>query len=388
MSEIIDNQRFRQEKLKELIQRLHNGEDAATVKKDFKEHFQYVTGAEIAEMERNLIMEGTQVEEIQYLCDIHASIFEGSVQEMHDNVLTVNPLKEFEEHNKELRIYVEENIEHIRTAKPNDLNKVKAHLGERVERLMQIEEHYAKKENILFPFLEKHGISAPPKVMWGVDNNIRAALRKCRVMIESDDATIEGLKGQFLATVDSILEMADKEDNILFPMLRDVMREEDWKKVAQTLSEEETHEYQDPQADDVEMESGVIPMSLGQLTFAEADALFNTLPMDITFVDAANVVKYVSQGKDRIFPRPKTVIGREVKNCHPPQSVHVVEQVVERLRSGAKDHEDFWIHMGPKYVLIRYYAVRKHNEFLGVMEVTMDISEIQAIQGEKRLIGE
>jgi hypothetical protein len=136
------------------------------------------------------------------------------------------------------------------------------------------------------------------------------------------------------------------------------------------------------------MESGVIPMSLGQLTFAEADALFNTLPMDITFVDAANVVKYVSQGKDRIFPRPKTVIGREVKNCHPPQSVHVVEQVVERLRSGAKDHEDFWIHMGPKYVLIRYYAVRKHDEFLGVMEVTMDISEIHAIQGEKRLIGE
>lgn len=386
MSELIDNQYKRQVKLRELIQRLHHGEDPETVKADFKEHFQFVTGAEIAAMEANLVEEGTTVEEIQYLCDIHASIFQGSVQEMHENVLTVNPLKEFEDFNTELRTYIEEEIDHIRTAKPNDLAMVKLHLGQRLKRLSEVEAHYAKKENILFPFLEKNGIGTPPKVMWGVDNNIRAALRKCRLLIESDESTIESIKGQFIATVDTILDMADKEDKILFPMLRDVMREEDWKKVAQTLKEETTFEYAEPETADIPQ--GVVPMSLGKLSFAQADALLNTLPMDITFVDADNLVAYVSQGKDRIFDRPKTVIGREVKNCHPPQSVHVVESIVEDLRSGKKDHEDFWIHMGPKFVLIRYYAVRKKGVFLGVMEVTMDITGIQAIQGEKRLVGE
>lgn len=386
MSELIDNQYKRQEKLKELIQRLHNGEDAATVKADFKEHFQYVTGAEIAAMEANLINEGTKVEEIQYLCDIHASIFEGSVQEMHAAVLTVNPLKEFEDFNTELRTYIVDEIDHIRTANPKDLAKVKLHVGERLTRVSEVEAHYAKKENILFPFLEKNGISAPPKVMWGVDNNIRAAIRKCRLLIASEDATIDAIKGQFLATVDTILEMADKEEKILFPMLRDVLHEEDWKKVAKTLQEETDFQYSEPET--VDVPQGIIPMSLGQLSFAQADALLNTLPMDITFVDADNLVAYVSQGKDRIFDRPKTVIGREVRNCHPPQSVHVVEQIIADLRSGKKNQEDFWIHMGPKYVLIRYFAVRKNNVFLGVMEVTMDITGIQAIQGEKRLVGE
>jgi DUF438 domain-containing protein len=386
MSELIDNQYKRQEKLKELIRRLHDGADAEAVKADFKEHFQYVTGAEIAAMEANLVNEGMDVEEIQYLCDIHASIFQGSVQEMHDKVLTVNPLKEFEDFNAQLRQYIEDEIDHIRTAKPKDIAMVKLHLGERLTRLGDVEQHYAKKENILFPFLEKNGITTPPKVMWGVDNNIRAALRKCRLLIEAPDSTIDMIKGQFIATVDTILEMADKEDKILFPMLRDALHEEDWKKVAQTLKEEATLEYSEPETEEVPQ--GIIPMSLGKLSFKEADALLNTLPMDITFVDANNLVAYVSQGKDRIFDRPKTVIGREVKNCHPPQSVAIVQRIVEDLRSGKKDHEDFWIHMGPKYVLIRYYAVRKQGEFLGVMEVTMDINDIQAIQGEKRLVGE
>ena len=114
--------------------------------------------------------------------------------------------------------------------------------------------------------------------------------------------------------------------------------------------------------------------------------MFNALPLDITFVDKTGAVKYFSQGKDRIFARPKTIIGRMVENCHPPASVHVVEKVVEDLRSGRKDHEDFWIRMGDKYVLIRYYAVRNANgEYLGTMEVTQDIRPIQEITGEKRL---
>jgi len=117
--------------------------------------------------------------------------------------------------------------------------------------------------------------------------------------------------------------------------------------------------------------------------------MFNTLPIDITFVDKDGAVKYFSQGKERIFARPKTIIGRQVQNCHPPASVHIVEKIVEDLRSGKKEHEDFWIRMGDQYVYIRYFAVRNEKgEYLGTMEVTQNIKPIQEISGEKRLMSD
>jgi PAS domain S-box-containing protein len=119
------------------------------------------------------------------------------------------------------------------------------------------------------------------------------------------------------------------------------------------------------------------------------EAMLNTLPVDITFVDKDNIVKYFSHGAERIFPRTKSVIGRSVENCHPPASVHVVEKVVEDLRSGKKDHEDFWIKMGEKYVLIRYFAVRgADGEYLGTLEFSQNIKPLQEITGEKRLLDE
>ncbi|MDF2472700.1 MAG: hypothetical protein K0R21_482 [Anaerocolumna sp.] len=121
----------------------------------------------------------------------------------------------------------------------------------------------------------------------------------------------------------------------------------------------------------------------------EVISMLDTLPFDITFVDKDDVVKYFSQGKDRVFPRTKTIIGRNVSNCHPPASVHIVEKIVEDFKSGKKDQEDFWINMGGKYILIRYYAVRNDKkEYLGVLEVTQDIKPIQEITGEKRLVSE
>jgi len=117
--------------------------------------------------------------------------------------------------------------------------------------------------------------------------------------------------------------------------------------------------------------------------------MLNTLPLDITFGEKNDTVKYFSQGKERIFHRTKAVIGRNVANCHPPASVHVVQKIVEDFKSGAKDHEDFWIKMGDKYVLIRYFAVRSDTgEYLGTLEVTQDIKPLQEITGEKRLLSD
>ena len=124
-------------------------------------------------------------------------------------------------------------------------------------------------------------------------------------------------------------------------------------------------------------------------TQQELTHMLNTLPFDITFVAKDDTVRFFSQAKDRIFPRTKAIIGRNVSNCHPPASVHVVEQIVEDFKSGKKDQEDFWIKMGDKYVMIQYFAVRdEQGEYLGVVEVTQDIKGIQGLTGEKRLVTE
>jgi len=381
MSEIIDNVSKRQAKLKDLIKRLHNGEDKAKIEAEFKADFAYVTGAEIAEMEHRLVEEeGVDVADIQNLCDIHASIFEGSVQEMHDTVLTVNPLKEFEDFNAELSADLEE-MEAFREDFPTDLNLVKAYLGEKLEDLKAVEAHYAKKENVLFPFLEAAGIKTVPQVMWGVHNNIRASLKRAYDILEHS-TNIPMIKEYFYATFEMIRDMVTKENNILFPMLRDTLREEQWRQVSAALNKDDVTNYQEPQPS-VE---GLVNMSAGALTPNEVNAIMNTIPFDMTFVGADNKVKFVTQGKERIFDRPKTIIGRPVELCHPPQSVHVVLDIVEDLRSGKKDHADFWINFRGQFVYIRYFAVRdEKGTYLGVLEVTQNIQPIRELSGEKRL---
>jgi len=130
-----------------------------------------------------------------------------------------------------------------------------------------------------------------------------------------------------------------------------------------------------------------IKFDAGSLTSEEVNSILNTVPLDMTFVDADNRVKYFTQGKERVFERPLTIIGRQVKMCHPPKSVHVVEQIVSDFREGKKDNEDFWIKMGDMFVYIRYFAVRsKKGEYLGTLEVTQNIKPITELEGEKRLM--
>ncbi len=388
MSEIIDNASKRQTQLKNLIQRLHRGEDRAAVEIEFKRDFAYVTGAEIAQMEYNLVQEGVSVEEIQSLCDVHASLFQGSLAELHQNVLTINPITMFEEENQEFTELVNKALKfkqetHIST------KVVKPFLLELIEEFRKIDAHYSKKENVFFPFLEKHGIETIPQVMWGVDNQIREKLKEAIIILNSsDDANL--MIDVFYQMVDMVKEMITKENMILFPLLRDTLSEDDFKSIARALDDPEAGLYKSVdevvQSQEITAVDGNIRMSMGHLSTIEINAILNTLPFDMTFVDADNKVKYVSQGKERIFDRPSSVIGRPVHLCHPPQSVHVVMNIVEDLRLGKKEHEDFWINFKGKFIFIRYYAVRgEAGEYLGCIEVTQDLSEIRQLEGEKRL---
>ena len=196
--------------------------------------------------------------------------------------------------------------------------------------------------------------------------------------------------------------MIFKEENILIPMLLENVTQEEWKTIADESGEigfiiQDVPEYIPSAAtasssavgQPGETSDGRIQLPTGFFLGQELTHMLNTLPFDITFVAKDDTVRFFSQAKDRIFPRTKAIIGRNVSNCHPPASVHVVEQIVEDFKSGKKDQEDFWIKMGDKYVMIQYFAVRdEQGEYLGVVEVTQDIKGIQALTGEKRLVTE
>ncbi len=143
----------------------------------------------------------------------------------------------------------------------------------------------------------------------------------------------------------------------------------------------------DPGMNDIEMQDGIANLGTGVLSVEQIKLIFNHLPVDITYVDEQNRVRYFSTPKKRIFPRTNAIIGREMKNCHPPESVHVVERIVDSFKSGEKSHADFWIKVKGEFVLIQYFAIRDdHGIYKGVIEVSQEISDIRALEDEKRLL--
>ena len=408
MSEIINNREYRQKVLKELIMELHAGKTVEEVKSRFEELIKGVSASEISEMEQALIMEGMPVEEIQKLCDVHAAVFKGSIEDIHKvqkpDETPGHPVHTFKLENRELEKLINERLKpHLAEFRASDNSENIYKLLEDINLLLDIDKHYSRKENLLFPYMEKYGITAPPKVMWGVDDEIRAAIKELKGMLQD----YKGEKEQVYTKADEaagrVIEMIFKEENILFPMVLETLTEDEWMTIESESDEigyclTEPRGKWKPERTDVEEKQketgqtaadGYLKFETGLLTAKEISLMFNNLPIDITFVDKDGAVKYFSQGKERIFPRTKAIIGRQVHNCHPPASVHIVEKLVEDFKTGKKDSESFWIKMGGKYVYIKYFAIRDENgDYAGTMEVTQDIQPIQEISGEKRLVSE
>lgn len=400
MSEHINNREYRKEIIKQIIKELHDGKSVDEVKGKFEEAFKGVSAVEITEAEQALIKEGLPITEVQRLCDVHSAVFKGSIEEIHresdPTKIPGHPANVLFLENREIEKIIENKI------KPyidnlSDKESVEK-LKDGFEQLLKIDIHYSKKENLLFPYMEKYGITAPPKVMWGVDDEIRADLKSIYSDLSSGHLNDE-IKKRIEEALTRVNEMIFKEENIMIPMLLDVMSQDEWKTAADNSSEighmlrwvpewkpdEEAKE----EIKEEMREPGTITLPSGIFKVNELTHMLNTLPFDITFVGSDDTVKYFSESSERIFPRPRTIIGRNVSNCHPPASVHIVEEIVDDFKSGKKEHEDFWIKMKDKYIHIRYYAVRdEKGEYLGVLEVSQDIKPIQEITGEKRLVSE
>lgn len=402
MSEYINNREFRQAKLKELILKLHNGADFEEVKKEFEEVFEGVSAKEISDLEQSLVAEGMPVEEIQRLCDVHAAVFKGSIQEIHREdkgpETPGHPVYTFKAENRAIERLIDHDLlpalEELQKSDTRD-NVLK--VIEVVNQLMDIDKHYSRKENLLFPYLEKYGITAPPKVMWGVDDEIRYNIKKLKSMLVEYKGNVDEVVAQAHEVIDLVKDMIFKEEKIFLEMALENLSEDEWIKIRDEsmeigfcLIEPETG-WNPPRKDFKEevIHEKAVRFPTGVLKPEEINLILNHLPIDITYVDKDGIVKYFSGSKDRIFARPKTIIGRTVQNCHPPASVHIVETLLQDFKEGKKDRESFWIKMRDQYVYIRYFALRdENNNYVGTIEVTQDIKPIQEIEGEKRLLSD
>lgn len=260
--------------------------------------------------------------------------------------------------------------------------------------------HYLREENVLFPYLEKHGISGPTKVMWMEHDQIRAAEKKLFELVENIDSLEENELAKQLSTVaDSLSGLIsmhfNKENSILFNAAMQYLNQDEFTDIRIQFDgigycpfTPEVGKTEDKKVVQIGVTAdNLIQFETGQVTVEQLEALLNTLPVEITFIDDNDSVRYYSHPKEMIFTRTKAVIGRKVQLCHPEKSVHLVNKVVADFKAGKKDLAEFWIKMGPKYVHIRYFPVRNpEGKYLGCMEVTQDIAPIQKITGERRLL--
>ncbi len=409
MSELINNREHRKKIVKDVIRQLHEGASVDDVKDQFAKVLKGVSPTEITVIEGELVKEGLPVEEIQRLCNVHAEVFKGSLDEIHHpDQIPGHPVYTFKQENRAIERHIEEDLNpYLEKFKEDDSKENIENLLSSINLLWDLDKHYSRKENLVFPYLEKYNITAPPQVMWGVDDEIRAMLKDIKLSLVNYKGNKDEIVEKVNKAVNEINEMIFKEEKILFPMALDTLTEDEWISIYDDSDEigfcliEPESEWRKKRAEakkevveeveekEVEASEGYIKFETGYFTKEELESMLNSMPVDITFVDKNDNVKYFSQGKERIFARTRAVIGRTVHNCHPPASVHVVEKIVEDFKSGKKDHEDFWIKMGDKYVLIRYFAVRnKDGQYLGTLEFTQDIAPIQALEGEKRLLSD
>jgi hypothetical protein len=267
---------------------------------------------------------------------------------------------------------------------------------------MDVEKHYQRKEHLLFSCLERHGITGPSKVMWGKDDEVRGLLKALGEALGAEGAEAVEWKIVAQAVAEPALaaleEMIYKEEKILFPMSLSTLTEDEWGEIWQQTPEygwclvEPQAGYQPPKpADPARVAAVAANESLlfptGALSPEQIRGLFAALPLDLTFVDAEDRVRYFSEGPDRVFARSKAILGRKVQHCHPPKSVHIVEQILDDFKSGRHDVAEFWIPFHDRFVHIRYFAVRDTaGRYLGTLEVTQDLTRLRALEGERRLL--
>jgi uncharacterized protein len=395
----IMNADARQELLKDIIRDLHKGVEMSVLKHRFHELIKNIEPSEIAKMEQRLMADGMPESEVKRLCDVHVEVFKESLSAQEAPVVPPgHPLHTYMLENRAVEGILHE-LDHV-LAKLGDVPDMAAFAKEQqvlmklAERLSGIDIHYLRKENQLFPVLEVHGITGPSQVMWALHDDIRIAVKSAKAGVR--DSLIPDVVNTLRYLSKSVRDMVYKEERILFPMAKDLLTDAEWQKVCRG-EEEIGYAWIKPEAEwnggvgeVVNQEtcvSGPVRLDTGLMTVEQVNMMLKHLPMDVSFVDENDEVRYYSATKDRIFPRSPGVIGRKVQNCHPPKSFAMVQKILDEFRAGRRDKADFWIQMKGRFLLIQYFAVRdEKGTYRGTLEVSQDVTDIKKLEGQKRLL--
>lgn len=394
MSEFTTTKQKRLEKLKEVSKLLLDTGNAHSFIIRNKEFISTVIPTDFITLFDELIKEGYKIKDIKVLSNKVLNIFHIPIKEFNrvepgpDSFLGV-----LEQNNYEMELILND-IRPVfkKFVKNTDNSIVTSELKSLFIKLEVFVKHYTIKENVLFPTIEKKWEDYRClQIMWSFHDDIR---RNINTVIEQLTHGIIDLKIFNKCVGDiffNMLAIKFREEHILFPYILSTISEDE---LATMNSEgfEIGYPYIRPpklslKNESESLENGFANLGTGILSIEQIALIFNHLPVDITYVDENDKVLYFSTPKKRIFPRTTAIIGREVRNCHPPESVHVVEQIVQSFRNGEKDKAEFWIRMKGEFILIQYFAVRgKQKEYKGVIEVSQEISEIKALEGERRLL--
>ena len=405
MDELSDNSQNRKELLKHMILQLHRGEAPGEVRKRLVELLKKIPYNEVVQVEQELINEGLPEEEVLKFCDIHTQVLEGHIDQSGAREIPPgHPVDTFKKENSELLKVVNTLTRfYEKVNNPEDLNEETylIQLKAFFNNLADVEKHYLRKENLLFPYLEKYEITGPPKVMWGKHDETRELLKAAHEGLAIRDKLsideIRTLVEMVLKPASSaISDMVMKEEEILLPMCMDKLKDEDWYQISRQspdigfcLYDPET-DWKPEGVEEIPVSQamdGMVQLPTGKVSAHELIAIFNTLPVELTFVDSMDKLKFFTHGNKPIFKRNRAVIGRDVRLCHPPKSVHIVEKILSDFKSGKQDKAAFWLEMKGMFVFIEYYALRDdENRYLGTLEVVQDITEIRKIEGEQRLL--
>ena len=383
-------------------------------RKALKDRVQHLAPYEIAIIEQEMVEETEDEcikEDIQAMLEVFQDVLvtkESSLPENH-------PISCYRRENakmKELLLSVEDLVQYP---------LIKNQWLELYEELLKFKIHLSRKQNQLYPVLEKKGFTRPTTTMWTLDDFIRDEIAECyNLLLEDKEEEFIGKQAELVADVRDLM---DKEENILYPTSLEMINEEEFRYMAEgdqeigfayiTVDKEKSGNQNNafPSANTsplaglssapgfAEELAGLLGkygfnnkeeklnVSTGQLTLEQINLIYQHMPVDLSYVDENELVCFYTDTKHRVFPRSKNVIGRDVKNCHPKASVHIVEEIIKKFRSGEQDKAEFWINKPDLFIYIIYYAVRDENgKFRGVLEMMQDCTHIRSLQGSQTLL--
>lgn len=288
--------------------------------------------------------------------------------------------------------YIKKLIEVFESA---NINSDREHFLNVFNQLSNVEKRYTRKENQLFPYLEKYGWFGPGQGMWSFHDHIRDIFRHIRTLFDTIDENREQISEYQNILCSELNRMIAVEEGHLLPYANTLLKEDDWASIEKGDSEigwahkekadtQEEHFFSSLNND---LSNNFVNLEVGKLNFEQINLLFKFMPFDVTLVDENDRVVFYNRGEERVFPRSPGVIGREVRFCHPPKSLDKVLRIVKEFKNGTRDVAEFWIRYREKVIHIRYFAIRdRENCYKGVLEISQDITEIQKLTGEQRLL--